>query len=117
MTCPPATLQDLLPSEAAFVTAMQELGFGLIEHLQIRSRELLLDPPPVTVRHVKFGTVATTGKPLDGALELRQQLVEFFAYVREVDSGEIRSLEIRHGLPFAMEIELAGKRTEGGGRG
>jgi hypothetical protein len=78
---------------------------------------LVLTPPPVTVRYVKFGTVTTTGNPLDGTLELRQQLVELFGYVREVDSGEIRTLEIRHGLPFSMEIELAGERTVGGGRG
>ena len=49
--------------------------------------------------------------------ELRQQIAEFFAYVREVDAGEIRTLEIRHGLPFSMEVELAGARTEGGARG
>lgn len=113
----PGTIQDLLPSEAAFVAAMQELGFGLIEHLQIRGGELVLNPPPATVRHVKFGSPPTTGKTSGSTSELRQQLAEFFAYVREVDSGEIRSLEIRHGLPFAMEIELAGKRTEGGRRG
>jgi hypothetical protein len=114
---PPLTTQDLLPSEVAFVAAMQRLGFGLVEFLQIRGGELVLNPAPVTVRHVKFGAITTTGKPLDGALELRQQLAEFFGYVREVDAGEIRSLEIRHGLPFSMEIELAGERTVGGGRG
>ena len=110
-------IEKLLPSEVGFIAAMQHLGFGLFEHLQIRGGELALNPPPVTVRYVKFGTVATTGKPLDGALELRQQLAEFFSYVREVDCGEIRTLEIRHGLPFSMEIQLAGERTEGGGRG
>jgi hypothetical protein len=30
--------------------------------------------------------------------------------VRDVDDGEIRELEVRHGLPFSMEIELAGRR-------
>ena len=49
-----------------------------------------------------------------------RQIAEFFAYVREVDAGEIRTLEIRHGLPFAMEVELAGARaiaSEGDRRG
>jgi hypothetical protein len=110
----------LLPSEAAFVMTMQELGFGLFERLQIRGGELVLDPAPVTVRHVKFGTPATSGKAAWATSELRQQLVELFSYVRQVDAGEIRILEVRHGLPFAMEIELAGARTtvmEGCGRG
>jgi hypothetical protein len=114
---PPVTTQDLLPSEVAFIAAMQQLGFGLCQFLQIRGGELVLNPAPVTVRHIKFGTPATTGKTYEGTSELRQQIVEFFAYVREVDSGEIRTLEIRHGLPFSMEVELAGERTEGGRRG
>lgn len=117
---PPVTTQDLLPSEVAFVGAMQQLGFGLFEYLQIRGGELVLNPTPVTVRHVKFGTPATTGKTSEGASNLRQQIAEFFAYVRESDAGEIRTLEIRHGIPFSMEVELAGARTtaaEGARRG
>jgi hypothetical protein len=29
---------------------------------------------------------------------------ELFEFVRAVDDGEIRSLEVRHGLPFSMEV-------------
>jgi hypothetical protein len=114
---PPVTTQDLLPSEVVFIAAMQQLGFGIFQQLHIRAGELVLQPGPVTVRHIKFGTPATTGKTSGVTSELRQQIAEFFAYVREVDAGAIRTLEIRHGLPFAMEIELAGERTVGGGRG
>ena len=117
---PPVSTQDLLPSEVAFIAAMQQLGFGLFEFLQIRGGELVLNPAPVTVRHVKFGTPTATGKISGGTAELRQQLAEFLAYVRDVDAGEIRTLEIRHGLPFSMEVELAGARTtaaEGDRRG
>jgi hypothetical protein len=116
----PVTTQDLLLSEVAFTAAMQELAFGSFEHLSIRGGELILDPAPVAVRQVKFGTPATTGKTSGGTSELRQQLAEFFAYVRGVTAGEIRTLEIRHGLPFSMEVDLAGARKtppEGGGRG
>jgi hypothetical protein len=111
---PPVTVQDLLPSEVVFVAAMQQLGFGIFKYLQIRGGELVLNPGPVTVRHVKFGTPASTGKTSAGASELRQQIAEFFAYVRKVDAGEIRTLEIRHSLPFSMEVELAGARTTAG---
>jgi hypothetical protein len=114
---PPVLTQDLLPSEVAFVAAMQQLGFGLFEFLQIRDGELVLNPAPVTVRHIKFGTPATTGKTSGVTSALRQQIAEFFAYVREVDAGEIRTLEIRHGLPFSMEVELAGTRTTATERG
>ncbi len=109
MTAPTATT-DLLPSEAAFIAVMQQLGFGRFERLQIRGGELVFNPEPVTVRDIKFGSPITIGKPSSAISELRPQIAEFFAYVRDVDAGEIRDLEIRHGLPFSMEIELAGGR-------
>lgn len=116
----PVTIQDLLPSEAAFVVAMQQLGFGRFEYLQIRGGELVFNPEPVTVRDIKFGSPVTTGKPSAVTSELRPQVAEFFAYVRNVDVGEIRELEVRHGLPFSMEVELAGAKIavpQGGRRG
>ena len=117
---PPITTHELLPSEVAFVAAMQQLEFGRFEYLQIRGGELLLDPWPVTIRDVKFATPKNVGKPELAAAELRAQVAEFFEYVRSGDAGEIRILEIRHGLPFAMEVALAGARTtaaQGGRRG
>ena len=76
----------------------------------MRGGELVLDPWPATVRDVKFATQPNAGKPAEPNSELRPQVAEFFAYVREVDAGEIRELEVRHGLPFSMEIELQGGR-------
>ena len=117
---PPVTTQDLLPSEVAFIAAMQQLGFGLFEYVQIRDGELVLNPGPVTVRHVKFGTPETTGKTSGSTSGLRQQIAELFSYVRAVAAGEIRTLEVRHGLPFSMEVELGGTcatPAEGGRRG
>ena len=117
---PTTSTEDLLSSERRFLAAMQALGFGRFEYLQIRGGELLLNPWPTALRDVKFGTPATTGKPAAATRELRPQVAEFFAYVREVDAGEIRKLDVRHGLPFSMEIELAGAKSltpEGGRRG
>jgi hypothetical protein len=112
---------DLLPSERTFVVAMQQLGFGRFEDLRIDNGEMVLDPWPTTVRGVKFGSEdpGTIRTPPD-EFQLKRQVIELFEYVREVDAGEIRTLEIRHGLPFSMEVELAGARTtalEGGRRG
>jgi hypothetical protein len=106
----PATTADLLASEAAFIDAMQKLGFGRFEYLQIRDGQLVLNPWPAAVRDVKFGTPVNTGRTAGSEAELRPQIAEFFAYVRDVDAGEIRELEVRHGLPFSMEIELPGGR-------
>ncbi|WP_321471429.1 hypothetical protein [uncultured Paludibaculum sp.] len=107
---PPVTTQELLASEATFLAAMQQLGFGRFEYLQIRGGELMLNPWPVTVRDIKFATPPNTGRPSEPNFELRPQVAEFFAYVRDVEAGEIRELDVRHGLPFSMEIELQGGR-------
>jgi hypothetical protein len=103
---------DLLPSERAFVVAMQQLGFGRFEGLRIDNGEVLLDPWPTTVRGVKFGSEdAATSRTPPEEFQLKRQVIELLAYVRKVDAGEIRTLEIRHGLPFSMEVELADART------
>jgi hypothetical protein len=92
---PPLTTQDMLPSEATFLAAMQRIGFGRFDYLQIRGGELVLDPWPATVRDVKYATPPNPGKPAEPNSELRPQVAEFFADVREVDTGEIRELEVR----------------------
>ena len=57
------------------------------------------------VQILKFG--AAESEPSDRAedFELKKSMAEFFEYIRGVDDGEIRCLEVRHGLPFSMEIE------------
>ena len=117
---PPVTTQDLLPSEVTFLATMEELGFGRFEYLQIRGGELELNPWPVAVRDIKFAAAASCAKLSDSTSDLRPQIAEFFEYVRDVDAGEIRELQVRHGLPFSMEIELGGAKVGapvGGRRG
>jgi hypothetical protein len=102
----PVSTQDLLPSEAVFVVAMQQLAFGRFEYLPIRGGELVLDPWPTTIRGVKFGSDDRSASLTHSAeFQLKRQVIELFKYVRVVDAGEIRCLEVRHGLPFSMEVE------------
>ena len=107
----PTTTHDMLPSEATFLAAMQRLGFGRFEYLQIRGGELDLNPWPVAVRDIKFAAAASCARSSDSTSDLRPQIAEFFEYVRDVDAGEIRELQVRHGLPFSMEVELAGAKA------
>jgi hypothetical protein len=102
----PTSTHDLSASERRFLHEMHDVGFGRFESLRIERGELVLDPWPTTVRGVKFGSVDTAAHtPPLGDFELKAQMAEFFEYVRAVDAGEIRCLELRHGLPFSMEIE------------
>jgi len=74
----PVTTRDLLPSEQAFVAAMQQLGSGRFEYLQIRGGELILTPWPVTVRYIQFATPKRAGVPTAATSELRPQVTELF---------------------------------------
>jgi hypothetical protein len=85
---------------------MHEVGFGRFESLRIERGGVVLDPWPTTVRGVKFGSANTvTQKAPLADFELKAPVAEFFEYVRTVDVGEIRTLEVQNGLPFLMEIE------------
>jgi hypothetical protein len=107
----PATTHDLLPSERAFLDAMHHLGYGRYELLRIERGELVLDPWPITIRQVRFGS-ANPGSENECRAEfrLKDQVAELFEHVRSVDDGEILVLEIRGGLPFAMQfVQPAGE--------
>jgi hypothetical protein len=110
----PTSTRDLLTTERTFVTAMTNLGFGRFEYLRIERGEVVLNPWPGVVRDVKFGSHDPgTVKTLPADFELKPQVAELFEYIRDVDAGEIRTLEVKSGLPFSMEIEMAGRRSNG----
>ena len=100
----PSRSEDLLPSERQFATAMAQLDFGRFESIRVRNGELILEPWPVAVRHLKFGAEKTNPKERTGEFELQKTVVEFLEFIRMIPDGEIRVLEIRHGLPFSVEI-------------
>jgi len=110
----PCFTGDLAPAEQRSLAAMRKIGFGRFEYVQIREGQIVLDPWPVAVRDVKFGVEATDERTTRPDCQLKRQVAEFFEYTRDVEAGEIRTLEIRHGLPFSMEVELAAARGRGG---
>jgi hypothetical protein len=83
---------------------MHDLGFGRFESLRIERGQVVLDPWPTTIQDIKFGACANLPEPSAHDLMLKHQLVAFFEYARSVESGVIRTLEVRGGLPFAMTI-------------
>jgi hypothetical protein len=112
-TSKPYLSGDLTPSEQRFLAAMRAVDFGRFEYIQIRDGQIILDPWPVAVRDVKFGAEATGDRGAHSDYQLKRQVAEFFEYTRAVDAGEIRTLEIRHGQPFSMEVELPGRQRGG----
>jgi len=65
---------------------------------------------PTVVRDVKFGANDPgTARTVPADFELKPQVAELFAYVRGVDAGEIRTLEVKNGC----RTRWKSKRREG----
>jgi hypothetical protein len=110
----PSTTKDLRLSERRLIAAIRTLRFGRFEYLRIERGEIVLTPWPTSVREVKFGSQEPGASKVPAAeFELKPQVAELFEYVRAVDIGEIRTLEVKHGLPFSMEVEMAGRLRNG----
>jgi hypothetical protein len=101
----PRSTRDLSPSERSFVVILQRLGFGHIDFIKIRRGILIFDPRPTAVQLRKFGMAQREPAGSSSDFDLKRPLAEFFEYIRGVEDGAIRRLEIHHGLPFSIEVE------------
>ena len=101
----PCSTRDLSPSESLFVNALHQLRFGRIESIKIRRGGVVLDPGPTAVQVLKFGSLESDPSEHSSEFELKKPIAELLEYIRGVDNGEIRRLEIRHGLPSLVEVE------------
>jgi hypothetical protein len=99
------TKTALSESRKRLVELMQDLNFGRIEDLVVRRGEPVLEPPPRTVREVKFGG-ENGPRPERGAGDfvLKTQVVELFEHLDRLSSGTVEILEVKHGLPFRMHV-------------
>ena len=64
----------------------------------------MYDGVPSTLACFGSGEPAKRPSSLD-AFDLKKQVVDLFAIVRSLEAAEILNLEIRHGLPYDLEIE------------
>lgn len=100
------TKATLSPQRKRLVETMQGINFGRVEGLVVRDGEPVLDPPPRVLREVKL--CAENGPRPESELEdfvLKAQVRDLFAHFDALGSGTIRCLEVKHGLPFRMQIE------------
>ena len=100
------TKSSLSHARVRLIELMQRINYGRIEGLSVRRGEPVLDPPPRIVREIKFG--GENGPRPETAKEdffLKAQVRELFAQMEAMGSGVIRTIEIKHGLPFRMTVE------------
>ena len=84
---------------------LRRLGFGRLESIRIQRGAVILDPCPTVIQILKFGSTDHPEQVEPAAFELKMPLAQLFEFIRGVEDGEIRCLEVRHGLPFSIEIE------------
>jgi hypothetical protein len=102
----PPRKSTLTPAQAELVELMQKLDFGMIEGLVIRSGLPVMRPRPRIVRDVKFG--AGNGRRNEAGLTdfaLKSSVRELMATFSSLGNATVRRLEVKHGLPFRMQVE------------
>lgn len=101
----PVTWNDLTPRERAIVSHMKDVRNEYSEFLAVQNGQLGESLPAAT-RVINLGTRDPRGEiTLAIDIQLRPQIAEFFEFVRGIDVGVIRRLEIAEGLPVRMELQ------------
>jgi len=102
------TKSSLSDPQRQLIELMQAVNFGTIEHLCVRGGEPVLSPAPTVIQKLKIGAENGPRQELNqDDFLLKQQHIELFETLSHVGDGEIRSIQIKYGLAFAVEIVLA----------
>ena len=112
------TKSSLSDSHRRLVELMQRLNFGRIQNLVVRDgAPIFFDPAPKVIQKVKIGGENGPRPELscDDFL-LKKQTVELLEAIADLGNGTVLIIDVKHGLPFAVEIELAASVDTRGGR-
>lgn len=99
---------SLSEPQRRLVELMQRLNFGRIEDLIIRGGEPVFDPAPKVIQKVKIG--GENGPRPEVTCEdflLKKQTIELLKTITDRTEGRVLAIDVKHGLPFAVEIELS----------
>jgi hypothetical protein len=111
---PPISKSSLSRDEARLVELLQSINFGRIEALRVRGGSPVFAPGPRVVQTLKMG--AQNGPREEVGLEdfwLKQPIIDLLQTVRDLRDGEILAIDVKHGLPFTVEIERSGSSHQG----
>jgi hypothetical protein len=105
----PTQKSALTPAEAQLVEIMQRLDFGTIEGLIVHGGQPVLEPRPRVIRDLKFGT-RTGARPEAGLVDfaLKSSVTDLITALHSLGNVRVSRLEVRHGLPFRMQVEEGG---------
>ena len=98
---------SLSPARRQLLLRLQTINFGCIEGLRLQHGEPVLESATV-VREIKFGGDNAPRPEVNLTdFQLKSQFIELFAHFDRIRDGVVRLLEVKHGLPFKMDVEDA----------
>jgi len=98
---------SLSPARRQLLLRLQSINFGRLENLRLQDGEPLLETA-TTVREIKFGGDNAPRPETDLMdFQLKAQIIELFSHFDRIRDGVVRLLEVKHGLPFKMNVEDA----------
>ena len=103
---PSITKSCLSLAQARLIELLQSLNFGRVEGLRVGAGEPIFDPPPRVIQTVRLGS--DNGPRPERSytdFRLKHQIVEMLDIFSRLGEGEIRAIDVRHGLPYCMEID------------
>lgn len=84
------------------IRKMQEINFGRIDNLGIRNGEAYFSQSSIIIKEFKPGSgESRPEKNLDDFI-MKAPQAELLLFLKRIKNGEIRSIEVRHGLPFKV---------------
>ena len=111
----PKSKSSLLPSQRQLLELMQKVNFGRIEDLQVRAGEPVFNPAPRIIRKLKIGGENGPRPEIACAdFWLKSQATELLEAIASLGDGKVLAIEVKHGLPFSVEIELEHPATTTG---
>ena len=101
----PVSKSSLSKAQSDLVELCQQHPFSRIECLLVRGGEPVFTPHPKVIQKLRMGG-DNSPRPESTLPDfwLKKQLVELLETVASLGDGEIRSIEVAHGLPLLVEI-------------
>jgi len=100
------TKSSLTAAQTQLVELFQAVNFGRVEALQVSGGQPTFDPPPKVIQKLRIGGENGPRAEIGyGDFRLKHGVVELLELIGGMEQGEIRSIEIRFGLPCTVELE------------
>jgi hypothetical protein len=105
-------LSQLSPARQGLVRLCQTINHGSIEDLEIRHSEPVLEPLPVMLKDVKLDADEQP-RPEFALVDfvLADQVCRLLSLLDKMESGTIRHIEVRAGIPRRVRVESQGFRA------